>query len=248
MRINRLILAAFVICLSFTACDKLDTLPVPDLSNDEVVQGLKEALRVGTDTSVTTLHKEDGYFADQAVKIFLPPEAQVIKENISLVPGGDQLVEALIKKINRSAEDAAVEAKPIFVDAITNITITDGLNILNGADTAATHYLKENTYNSLKDLFQPKIETSLSKPIIGGISAQSSYASLVNIYNDAAKIKNLIPLGKQYAIVQDTSLSAYTTKRALSGLFLKIADEEKAIRTDPIARVTDILKKVFSKQ
>lgn len=231
-------------CFCLASCEEFEI--TPSLTDDEIVEGLKEALRVGTDTSVTVLHRTNGYFADEAVKILLPPEAQVIKDNISILPGGSALIDEVVLKINRAAEDAAVEAKPIFVNAITSMTITDGLSILNGPDTAATSYLKTNTYSSLKDLFKPKIEASLAKPIVAGISAESSYKSLVDKYNSAANIANISPF-HDYPIIENNSLSEHTTTKGLNGLFLKVSEEEKAIRNDPFAQVTDILRKVFSK-
>jgi hypothetical protein len=183
---------------------------IPGLTNSEVVAGLREALNVGTDTSVTVLNKVDGYFRDEAM--------------------------------NRAAEDAATEAKPIFVNAIKGITITDGFNILNGADTAATSYLKGATYDSLFQKFQPKINVSLSKPLVAGASAQSIYSNLIDAYNNASFN------GSLYAKVSTNSLSEHVTQKGLNGLFLKVADQEKKIRKDPIAQVTDILKKVFGKK
>jgi len=230
-----------------TSCEDLGI--DPSLSQDEVVQGLKEALRVGTDTSVTMLNKTDGYFKDQAVKILLPPEILMIQNNLNALGISavtQPLIDQLVLKINRSAEDAASEAKPIFVNAITNMTITDGLSILNGSDSSATSYLRTNTYSDLKGLFAPKIDNSLSKPLAGSVSAASTYEQIVDKYNSAAKLYNQIPGGTKYSIV-NPSLSDYVTGKALTGLFIKVADEEKAIRTDPVARVTDILKKVFTK-
>lgn len=230
-----------------TSCEDLGI--DPSLSQDEVVEGLKEALRVGTDTSVTMLHKTDGYFKDQAVRILLPPEIQMIQNNLNALGISavtQPLIDQLVLKINRSAEDAASEAKPIFVNAITNMTITDGLSILNGSDSSATSYLRTNTYSDLKGLFAPKIDNSLNKPLVGNVSAASTYKQIVDLYNEAAELRNKIPLGTKYTIV-NPSLSDYVTGKALTGLFIKVADEEKAIRTDPVARVTDILKKVFTK-
>ncbi len=225
----------------FVACDPEDTDdPNDDLSNSEIVSGLKEALRVGTDTSVVTLNAVDGYYADDAVKILLPPEASVIFDNLSLIPGGSALVENTIKSINRAAEDAAVEAKPIFVDAITNMSIADGVAILFGTDTAATSFLKTNTYTGLESTFLPKIETSLKKPLLLGISAESSYQSLINTYN------GLPGAGLLFSKITENTLSEYTTRRALDGLFLKVSEEEKKIRLDPLHRVTSILERVFA--
>jgi hypothetical protein len=230
-----------------TSCEELGI--DPSLSQDEVVQGLKEALRVGTDTSVTMLNKTDGYFKDEAVKILLPPEIQMIQNNLNSLGISavvQPLVDQLVLKINRSAEDAASEAKPIFVNAITNMSITDGMSILNGSDSAATSYLRTNTYSDLKGLFAPKIDNSLSKPLVGNVSAASTYAQIVEKYNTTAETFNKVPFGPRFTIV-NPNLSDYVTGKALTGLFTKVADEEKAIRTDPVARVTDILKKVFSK-
>jgi hypothetical protein len=243
-RISFLFLVLGGIFLS--SCEEISKI-APSLSQEEVVEGLKEALRVGTDTSVSTLNKTNGYFMDEAVKILLPPEVLMIQENVNklgISSVTQPLIDQLVLQINRSAEDAASEAKPIFVNAITSMTIADGWAILNGADTAATSYLKGNTYSGLKNLFQPKIETSLSKPLVGNISAASTYNSIITKYNDAATLANYI--GGNYAIA-NPSLSDYTTGKALTGLFIKVADEEKAIRTDPVARVTDILQKVFGR-
>ena len=238
----RLLFALFVSTCLFVACTKEDLekiLTNPSLSNEEIIAGLKSALNVGTDTSVSILNKQDGYYKDLAVKVLLPPEAQVIYSNISKVPGGETLLEETVLKLNRAAEDAAAEAKPIFIDAVTGITIEDGLGILNGDDTAATFYLKGKTFTPLTNAFQPKIQTALDKKIIGSISASSAYDDLIKTYNTASL--NGILFDK----ITTNTLSQHVTEKALEGLFKKVADEEKAIRHDPIARVTDILKKVF---
>lgn len=225
--------------VSVHSCEQLDLDP-SGLTNEEIIEGLKSALNVGTDTSVGILSKVDGYYKDDLVKILLPAEAKVITDNIGKIPGGQLLVDETIKAINRSAEDAATEAKPIFVNAITGITITDGLGILKGADDAATQYLNTNTYDSLSSTFEPKINASLSKELIPGVSAQGSYASLISKYNVVAN--NSLGLLKP---VSSNSLSQHTTTKALDGLFLKVADEEGKIRNDISHRVNDILKKVF---
>ncbi len=234
----------FVTLVSLSSCtpDEINKiLSGNGLTNEEIIEGLKSALSVGTDTSVTILNKLDGYYKDDLVKILLPEDAKVIYDNINKVPGGSLLLEETIKSLNRAAEDAAIEAKPIFIDAITGITITDGLSILNGADTAATFYLKDKTFSPLYSAFQPKIDASLSKELVGGISANSAYNNLVNAYNTASLNGLLFPK------VTSNSLSTHVTNKALTGLFIKVAEEEKAIRTDPLARVNDILKKVFGK-
>lgn len=220
-----------------SGCEEIESVLPSGLTNEEVIEGLKSALNVGTDTSVNILSMVDGYYKDELVKILLPDEASVIVNSISSVPGGTILLDETIKAINRSAEDAAKEATPIFKNAIKNITIADGFSILNGANDAATIYLKENTSDSLYHKFYPKISASLNKEFIG-ISAESAYANLKAAYNAVAPI-----LGKPK--VSSNNLSQHTTNKALDGLFLKVADEEHKIRTDINHRVNDILQKVF---
>jgi hypothetical protein len=231
------------LCMTYSSCSKEDLQniinKVPGISNEDAIAALKEALSISTDTSVSILNKLDGYYKDEAVKILLPEEAQVIYTNLSKVPGGNQLIENAILTINRAAEDAASEAKPIFINAITSMTIADGLSIINGSDTAATTYLHQKTYTSLFTTFQPKINQSLSKPIALGISAESAYQNLINAYNTASLG------GVLWAEIKTNSLSAHVTAKGLNGLFLKVSEQEKEIRNDPLAQVTDLLKKVF---
>jgi hypothetical protein len=237
--IAALVISSFLV-LHFMACNEIDpVIKETGLTNEDVVQGLKSALTVGTDTSVIILSSTGGYQNDSLVKILLPEEADMIVTNITKIPGGNLLVDNTIKAINRSAEDAAIEAKPIFIMAIQNITIQDGFEILNGSNDAATVYLKTNTWKGLKDAFLPKINTSLNKKLIGNVSAESAYSSLINTYN-AASLNGLL-----FPEVKTNSLTDYTTKKALDGLFLKVSDEEMEIRTLASHRVNDILKKVF---
>ena len=230
--------------LTFSACEDLDQIIAETgLTQDEVANGLREALKVGTDTSVTTLNALNGYFLDETVKILLPPEAAPIFSIIGQIPGGNILLDETILAINRAAEDAAIEAKPIFVNAITNITLGDAFSILNGHDSAATLYLHQNTYDSLVIAFSPKINNSLGKPIIGNNSASSLYADLVDKYNVVANAS----FGLIKPITQNT-LGEYATTKALDGLFKKVIIEEGKIRNDVNHRVSDILKKVFEEQ
>ena len=232
---------ALIFVLSALSCDKAeDVLQNVGLSDAEIIEGLKNALTVGTDTAVSRLNVTDGYYQDALVKVLLPDEAKVITDNISrLGPTGDAIVEDVVKRINRAAEDAAGEATPIFVNAITSMTIQDGKTILEGPDDAATQYLEDNTYDDLQNTFQPKIETSLEKKIIGNVSAESAYASMISTYN-AGSLNGLL-----YAEITTNSLSEHTTTKALDGLFIKVADEEAKIRNDVGHQVNDILKKVF---
>lgn len=203
------------------------------LTEAEIVAGLKEALQVGTDTSVTKTNKENGYYNDSRIRIPSPPEAANVISTVSGItflgqPVGQTAVDGFILKLNRAAENASDKAKPIFVNAITSMTITDGLNILQGPDDAATQYLNTNTYESLKTAFKPDIATSLDQ-----VGAQTAWNEIVTLYNTVSS--NPV----------NPDLADFTTGKALDGLFTLIADEELKIRTDPVARVTDILSKVF---
>lgn len=210
------------------------------LSEDEIVSGLRDALNHGTDTAVSRLSVADGYFGDELVKILLPEEAQPVYDVVQMLP--TDIIDKTVLAINRAAEDAAVEAKPIFINAITELTISDGLNILHGTDTAATHYLRDHTYEELFAAFKPKIETSLSKDIVFGLSAEELYGDLIGYYNTGS-LNGLL-----YDEITTNSLSEHTTRKALNGLFIKVGAEEKLIREDPAHRVTDILEKVFAEQ
>lgn len=237
------IIFLLTLSIGFSSCDILQQI-VDDaggqttLTNSEIIAGLKEALIEGTVSSVKVLNATDGYFKDNAVKILLPPEANVIVENIQKVPGiGQKTIDDLVFKINRAAEDAASEAKPIFIDAVKSMTIQDGMTILKGSNTAATNYLKSKTYNKLVSAFSPKINSSLNKKLVGNVSAGSAWTKVTSLYNKVAPI-----IGKPKVT---TDLGVYVTKRALNGLFLKVGEEEKKIRANPYAYVSAIIKKVF---
>jgi hypothetical protein len=230
----------FLLTLSFTSCEEVsEILESTGLTNEEVISGLKTALNIGTDTSVTTLSKTDGYFKDELVKILLPAEAAPVYNVLTSIPGGSLLIDEAVLAINRAAEDAAPQGKEIFVTAITGITIADGFEILNGGDTAATIYLQGKTYNPLTDAFKPKIQNSLSKPLILNTSAEQAYALVLKTYNDASLGGILWPE------IKTNTLADHVTQKALSGLFFKVGEEEKKIRRDPLHRVSEILKKVF---
>lgn len=249
---NKPVIILLFFALFITSCDNtdeiIDIIQNPPLTEAEVVAGLKSALTIGTDTAVSIVSKVNGYYLDELIKIYLPPEADIIVDNadnpLLAAIGMQDLIDDIILKMNRAAEDAATEAIPIFVDAITAMTIQEAFNILDGADTSATHYLRENTYGDLKSTFQPKIASSLDKPLVGGISAKETWASVTGLYNEVAnsiagQLAGLTPV--------NTELDEHVTVKALDGLFVKVGDEEKDIRTDPLARVNDILKKVFGK-
>ncbi len=212
------------------------------LTEADVINGLKEALITGAKNSATRLAAENGYYGDAAIKIFLPDEAKTIVDNISKIPGGDKLVEDVILRINRAAEDAAKEVAPVFVNSVTQMTISDAFNILNGADNAATTYLRNTTYDQLYQLYKPKIQASTEKKIVGNISTKDSWNTLTSKWNTianslAGKLAGLKPV--------NTDLDDFLTSKALSGMFLKVEGEELKIRKEVSARVTPILQKVF---
>jgi hypothetical protein len=212
------------------------------LTTTEIIAGLKEALIVGTNNSSNILGATDGYYKDELVKILLPPEADVIVKNINKIPGGNELIEDVLLKINRAAEDAVSEAKPIFVNSIKSMTIADGYAILKGEDDAATQYLRKTTYSQLFELYRPKIKASVEKKLVGNISTADSWNQITRKWNDLSKsIVGQIAGFKPVEI----DLDEYLTNKALDGLFLKIAAEEKSIREDPMARVNSLLKRVF---
>jgi len=215
------------------------------LTNTEIVGGLKDALLVGTDSSVNRLSAIDGYLKDQAVKILLPPEAKNITDHISKLPGGAKLVDDVIVRINRAAEDAAKGAKPIFVNSVKEMTFTDALQILKGPDNAATQYFKLKTSAQLGELYRPKIRESLNKGLVAGISTQQSWNELTTQWNKLAG-SSIGKIGGLKTV--DVKLEDYILQQALNGMFLKIEEREKDIRSNANARVTNLLKRVFGYQ
>lgn len=198
------------------------------LSNDDIISGLKEALRVGTDSSTKKLSKLDGFFGDAAIKILMPEEAKKMEKTLRSF-GMGSLVDKAILSMNRAAEDAANGVGDIFWNAIKQMSIKDGLQILRGGDFAATDYLKSNTTKVLTEKFRPVIDASLTK-----VDATKYWKDVFTAYN------------KFSSSPVNTDLNAYVTEKALGGLFYNIGLQEQKIRKDPAAQVTDILKKVFS--
>lgn len=215
------------------------------LTTTEITTGLKMALMVGTDSASTRLSRIDGYYLDPVVKVNLPPDAEYILSYLRKVPGLDQQIDEVILRINRSAEDAALKATPIFKNAIQTMSIIDAWSLLNGSDSSATAYLHTKTYNSLYEIYLPIMKESLNKPIIANISAQNSLNEMTTIWNRfatsfAGKLLELKTI--------DPQIESFVTQKALDGLFIKIAAHEKEIRHNADARVNDILKRVFEKQ
>lgn len=198
------------------------------LSNDEIINGLKEALNVGTGKGTQKLAAMDGFFKNAAVKILMPEEAKKAEQKLRSIGLGKQVDNAILS-MNRAAEDAAKSAAPIFLNAIKGITIQDGLSILKGGDFAATNYLKGKTVSQLTEAFRPVIEQSLQK-----VNATKYWNTVFSTYNTFSREK------------VNTDLVSYVTEKALTGIFYQVGLEEQKIRKDPVARTTDLLKKVFS--
>lgn len=233
-RKSAFILVALSLVL-FSSCETLKqimdtagTTTERPLTETEIISGLKEALKTGTGNAVGILNKTDGYFKDPLVKLPFPPDA-IKAANTLRDLGFGKLVDDFEMSINRAAEDAAAEAGPIFVNAVTSMSIADAKNILFGADNAATQYFKGKTTTALTNAFKPKIQTSLDKVLA------------TKYWNDITTKYNRIPLVRPV----NTDLPTYATDLALKGMFLKLEGEEKKIRKDPAARVKDILKRVF---
>jgi hypothetical protein len=241
--ISRFIIFNFMIFmpLMLVSCDdileslKKDT----KLSESEVAEGLKEALKVGITNSVAQTNRQDGFFGNPLIKIPWPSEAQgaynYIRTN-STLSFLRPVLDEVVLKMNRGAEQASEKATPIFIDAIRGITIMDAWNILRGANNAATMYLKDNTYTNLQAAFRPDILSALES--VGAATAWSTVTTGYNtVANNPILGSNLNPI--------NTDLADYTTGKALDGLFLLVAEEELKIRTDPVARINDILRRVF---
>jgi hypothetical protein len=217
----------FILLVIASGCAEMlnvlqSTVSVP-LTEEEVVKGLKEALSVGARNSADKLSAENGYYGDAAIKILLPDEAKVIIDNISRIPGGEQLVEDVVLRINRAAEDAAKEVAPIFLNSITSMTISDAFNILRGADNAATNYLRTTTSDALITLYKPKIASSTEKKIIANVSTKDSWIALTGKWNSLA---NTIP-GKLAGFKPvNVDLDDFLTRKALEGMFSKVEKEE----------------------
>jgi hypothetical protein len=200
------------------------------LSNDEIIAGLKEALSVGANNSAQKLSSLDGFFANAAIKVLMPDEAKKVESTLRAA-GLGSMVDKAILSMNRAAEEASKSAAPIFIDAIKGMNVQDGLSILKGSDSAATVFLKGKTSAALTTAFKPVIDEALKK------------TEATKYWKDVFETYNKLPTTFKKV---NTDLSGYVTEKALTGLFYQVALEEQKIRKDPAARVTDILKKVFS--
>jgi len=200
------------------------------LSEAKIGSGLKEALKVGTENTVKLTGRTDGYFMNQAIKILMPEKLQTLEKGLRLVGYGPE-VDEFVLSMNRAAERAAPQAKKIFWDAIGEMTFDDARKILNGSDTAATDYFRAKTTDTLTAAFRPVVDRAMNE---FGVTRQ--YKELVGRYQ-------AIPFAKSEAL----DIDGYVVGKALDGLFHVLGEEEQKIRTNPAARVTDLLKEVFTR-
>jgi len=200
----------------------------PTLSNEEVIKGLKEALSIGTNASSSSASKLDGYLKNPKIYIPWPEEAKEMRAKV-IKMGMQKKVTEFETSLNRAAEEAAKKSAPVFLNAITNMSIGDGFAILNGSDSSATNYLRKTTYAPLKEQFMPIVKEAINK-----VNVTSYWKPLATAYNKLPGVKK-----------QNPDLDDYVCTKAINGLMVLIMEEEYKIRQDPMARVTDILKKVF---
>jgi hypothetical protein len=198
------------------------------LTEKDAADGIKEALVNGTGQSVKVVSVMDGYWGNPEIKIPFPAEAQEMESKLRAIGMGKKVDEFNLS-MNRAAEKAGSEAKPIFVAAIKGMTVKDAINIVKGADNAATIYLKNTTSPQLVEKFQPVIKTSLDD-----VNATKYWNDLITLYNKIPLVKKMNP-----------NLADYVTRKAIDGLFIMIAKEELKIRKDPMARTSELLKRVF---
>jgi len=196
--------------------------------DSQIVAGLKEALTVGTDNAVSLVSVTDGYFANQAIKILMPDKIQKVADVLGKV-GYQKQVDEFVLSMNRAAEMAAPQAKSIFVESIREMTFEDAKKILNGGDTAATDFFKARTSDRLYEAFKPIISSSMND-----VGATRKYKEMMGQYT-------ALP----FTSAESVDLDHHVTNKSLDGLFYMVGEEEKKIRTDPAARVTDLLKTVF---
>lgn len=197
-------------------------------TESEVISGLKEALTVGITNAVITSSKEDGFYGNSLIKIPLPQEMEKVNKTLRDL-GLGSLMDDFEMSLNRAAEKASAEATDIFVNAIKQMTFQDAIAIWKGEEDAATQYLKRTTYAQLNTAFKP-----IASQAINQVDVTKYWDDIANVYNNIPLVKPINP-----------DLDQYVTDKAIDGLFTLVAQEEKKIREDPVARVSDILVKVF---
>ena len=226
--------ALLAVAFLLSGCDEINKIAssagsAVGISNDEAGNGIKEALAQGIAKSVLQLNTTDGFFKDELFKVLLPPEAKKVESTLRSL-GLNSVVDKAILQINRGAEDAVGYAKPIFVDAIKSMTLSDAIGLIRNGDTSATHFFREKTTDKLLAAFEPVIKTSLDRT-----DATKYYVDIVTKYNGLPLVNKKI----------NPDLKGYVTEKATNALFNLIAKEEVNIRNNFVARTTDLLRKVF---
>jgi hypothetical protein len=201
------------------------------LDNSTIVKGLKEALATGTERAVTEVAKPDGYFGNPLIKILLPDKVQRAADLLAAV-GYQQQVNEFVLSMNRAAESAAPKAAAFFGDAIRQMTVEDARGILAGGDTSATQFFEKKIRSKLFESFKPVVSSSMDK-----VGTVRSYKEMMGSYGT-------LPMASMLG-TPSLDLNSYVTNKALDGLFTMVGQEEKKIRTNPAARTTDLLRKVF---
>ncbi len=216
-------------------------------SNEEAVKALKAALNEGAKVASAQLSKEDAYYKNPLYYIDMPKDAEKLVATVSKLPNGKKNVENVVLRLNRTAEACAAEIIPVFAEAITGMTVGDGVAIVTGKDNAATEYLKKKTYDQLVSLYKPKIAAALDQKLVGSMSANEAWEKLTATYNKAGGTANKVSsiFGKEAVKEVDVDLAQYATEKALDAVFLKIADEEAEIRDKPLEYSSDMIRKVF---
>ena len=209
--------------------DLLRKIPGTGVSENEAVQGVKEALAQGVSNAILNLHRTDGFFGNSLYKVLLPDDAKKAENTLRKIGLGGSVDKAILA-INRGAEDAVGSAGPIFTDAIKEMTLTDAIGIVRGKKDAATQYFRQKTERRLADVFAQPVHESLDR------------TSATRYYSDIANTYNRLPTGSGKI---DPDLTSYVVGKSMDALFDQIAKEEANIRTNPVARSTEILKKVF---
>jgi hypothetical protein len=237
MMIRAITVIMIILSAAFPASAQLDRIfkglgigQTSGLSDAKIASGLKEALKIGAENTVNLTGKTDGYFLNQAIKILMPEKLRTLEKGLRVVGYGAQ-VDEFILSMNRSAEKAAPAAKQIFWDAIGEMTFEDVRKIWSGNDTAATDYFRGKTTERLTAAFRPVVDKAMNEV---GVTRQ--YKELVGKYES-------IPFVKK----ETFDIDGYVVTKALDGLFHVLGEEERKIRTNPEAQVTDLLKEVFGK-
>ncbi len=223
-------LSVLFLAFGLSSCETLSKLPsYTSVTEGEASEAMRQALDQGVGRGINILNVQDGFFGNETYKLFLPTEAQRIENTLRQLGMGG-MVDKAILQINRAAEDAVGQARPIFADAIREMTITDAINIIKGPNDAATQYFRNKTSQKLTAAFLPVIKSSLDK-----FSATKYYSDLINTYNGFPTTMNKL----------NPDLPSYVVDKAVIALFDQVAKEEANIRANPVARTTEILKKVF---